>query len=109
MNASQILGMLAFDAESNVTDDQLVKLRSALNPVHKKQQDLLRAVRSGDRDFQDVREDMMALRGELLDAVSSVLSSVQVDRLKEQIQRQSNRGGRGGDGGGRGGRGGGNR
>jgi len=107
VNAQQILGMLAFDAESNVTDDQLVKLRNALNPVHQKQQDLLRDVRSGERDFQDVREDMMALRGELLEAVSTVLSSAQVDRLKEQIQRQSNRGGRGGQGGGRGGRGGG--
>ncbi len=98
VNAQQILGMLAFDAESNVTDDQLVKLRKALMPVHQKQQDLMRSVRSGESDFQDVREDMMALRGSLLEAVSSILSTTQVDRLKSQMQR--NRDGRGGRGGG---------
>jgi len=96
VNAQQILGMLAFDAESNLTDDQLVKVRKALMPVHQKSQDLMRSVRSGERDFQDVREDMMALRGELLTAVSSVLTTAQVDRLKEQMQRQANRGGGGG-------------
>lgn len=105
VNAQQILGMLAFDAESNLTDQQLVGLRNALKPVHQKQNDLMRSVRSGERDFQDVREDMMALRGELLEAVSSVLSPAQVDRLKEQMQRQAQRGGRGQ--GGRGQRGGG--
>jgi len=94
VNASQILGMLAFDEDSNVTDDQLVKLRNALKPVHQKQNDLLRSVRSGERDFQDVREDMMSLRTELLSAVSSVLSEPQVERLKEQMQRQAQRGGR---------------
>ena len=108
INAQQILGILAFDAESNVTDEQLVQLRNTLRPVHQKQQDLMRSVRSGERDFQDVREDLMALRGDFLDAVSSVLTTAQVDRLKEQMQRQANRGGgrggwgqRGGGGGGR--------
>ena len=109
VNASQILGMLAFDAESNITDDQLVKLRAALKPVHQKQTDLLRSVRSGERDFQDVREDMISLRGELIEAVSAVLRAAQVERLKTQMQRQAQRGGgqrgqrgqRGGGGGGR--------
>ncbi|HAA76153.1 TPA: hypothetical protein DCE37_13640 [Candidatus Latescibacteria bacterium] len=109
VNASQILGMLAFDAESNITDDQLVKLRAALKPVHQKQTDLLRSVRSGERDFQDVREDMLSLRGELIEAVSAVLRAAQVERLKTQMQRQAQRGGgqrgqrgqRGGGGGGR--------
>jgi hypothetical protein len=99
VNAGQILGMLAFDAESNLSDEQLVGLRNALQPVYQKQQDLMRSVRSGDRDFQDVREDMMALRGELLEAVSAVLTTAQVERLKTQMQRQANRGGRGGQGG----------
>ena len=99
VNAGQILGMLAFDAESNLSDEQLVGLRNALQPVHQKQQDLMRSVRSGDRDFQDVREDMMALRGELLEAVSAVLTTAQVERLKTQMQRQATRGGRGGQGG----------
>ena len=94
INASQILGMLAFDQESNITDDQLVKLRNALRPVNQKQNDLMRSVRSGERDFQDVREDMMSLRTELLAAVSSVLSPPQVERLKDQMQRQAQRGGR---------------
>ena len=98
VNASQILGMLAFDEESNVTDDQLVRLRNALKPINQKQNDLMRSVRSGDRDFQDVREDMMALRGELLEAVSSVLNTAQVERLKEQMQRLAQRG-QGGEGG----------
>ncbi len=106
VNASQILGMLAFDTESNLTDDQLVGLRLALKPVHQKQQDLMRSVRSGERDFQDIREDMMGLRGKLLAAVSSVLNEAQVDRLKKHMQRQATRGGRGGAGG-RGNRGGG--
>ena len=109
VNASQILGMLAFDAESNITDDQLVKLRAALKPVHQKQTDLLRSIRSGERDFQDVREDMLSLRGELIEAVSAVLRAAQVERLKPQMQRQAQRGGgqrgqrgqRGGGGGGR--------
>lgn len=100
MGAPQILGMLAFDAESNVTDDQLVKLRGALMPVHQKQQDLMRSVRSGERDFQDVREDMMALRNAYLEAVSTVLSPAQVERLKSQMQRQGQRGQRGQRGGG---------
>ena len=98
VNAAQILGMLAFDAESNVTDDQLVKLRQALMPLHQKQQDLLRSVRSGERDFQDVREDMLGLRSELLTAVSSVLSADQVDRLRDQMQRQGQRRGQRGGG-----------
>ena len=105
VNASQIIGTLAFDVESNLSDDQLVKLRNVLKPLHQKQQDLLRSVRRGDRDFGDVREEMTSLRGELLEAVSSVLTTVQVDRLKTQMQRQANRGG----GGSRGGRGGGGR
>ena len=105
VNASQIIGMLAFDVESNLLDDQLVKLRKVLKPVHQKQQDLLRSVRSGDRDFGDVREEMMSLRGELLEAVSSVLTTAQVDWLKKQMRRQANRGG----GGSRGDRGGGRR
>ena len=103
VNAGQILGMLAFDAESNLSDEQLVGLRNALQPVHQKQQDLMRSIRSGDRDFQDVREDMMALRGEFLKAVSAVLTKAQVERLITQMQRQANRGGRGGQGGRRGG------
>ena len=103
VNAGQILGMLAFDAESNLSDEQLVGLRNALQPVHQKQQDLMRSIRSGDRDFQDVREDMMALRGEFLEAVSAVLTKAQVERLITQMQRQANRGGRGGQGGRRGG------
>ena len=100
VTAQQILGMLAFDAEYHVTDDQLVKLRNALMPVNRKQQDLMKSVRSGDRDFQDIREDMMALRGELLGAVSNVLSTKQVDRLKTQMQRQTSRRGRTGGRGG---------
>ena len=99
VNPGQILGMLAFDAESNLSDEQLVGLRNALQPVYQKQQDLMRSVRSGDRDFQSVREDMMALRGELLEAVSAVLTTAQVERLKTQMQRQATRGGRGGQGG----------
>ena len=107
VNASQIIGMLAFDTESNLSDDQFVKLRNVLKPVHQKQQDLLRSIRSGDRDFEDVREEMTSLPGELLEAVSSVLTTAQVDRLKTQMQRQANRGGGGSRGGRRGGGGGG--
>lgn len=104
VNAALILGTLAFDTESNVTDAQLIQVRNALKPLHQKQQDLLRSVRSGERDFQEVREDMTALRGELLEALSSVLSAQQVDRVKEVMQRQGNRGQRGRRGGGGGGR-----
>lgn len=97
VSPSQILGILAFDEQAAVTNDQLVKLREALKPVNVKQNELMATVRSGERDFQDVREEMMALRGEVLTAVSAVLSESQVKILKERMQRQG-RGGRGGGG-----------
>lgn len=97
VSPSQILGILAFDQQAAVTDEQLVKLREVLMPVNTKQRELMASVRSGERDFQDVREDMMALRAEVLKAVSGVLSESQVEILKQRMQRQ----GRGGRGGGR--------
>jgi hypothetical protein len=99
VNPGQILGMLAFDTETNLTDEQLVNLRQVLIPIQKKQQDLMRGIRSGEHDFQDARADMMALRGDLLNAVSTVLNQAQVERLKQQMKRAQDRGGRGGRGG----------
>lgn len=97
VSPSQILGILAFDQQAAVTNEQLVKLREVLMPVNTKQRELMASVRSGERDFQDVREDMMGLRAEVLKAVSGVLSESQVKILKQRMQRQG-RGGRGGGG-----------
>ena len=102
VSAEQVLGILAFDEKAGVTDKQLVKLRTALTGVYEKRQKLMNSIRSGERDFQDVREEMMGLRVEILQVVSSVLSEKQVEALKERMQRQQRgRGGRGGEGRGR--------
>ncbi len=93
----QILGIMAFDERAAVTNEQLLKLRDALKPILVKQRELMASVRSGERDYQDVREEMMTLREEVLEAVSSVLSEGQVEILKQRMQRQG-RGGRGGRG-----------
>ena len=95
VSPEQILGIAAFDAKAAVTDQQLIRLRNALKPIRKRQQELMASVRSGERDFGDVRDDMMALRGEAIGAVSSVLSEAQVEAIKQRMQRQG-RGGRGG-------------
>lgn len=107
MSPEQILGLLAFEEKFNVTDEQLIKLRSSLKEVYGKQQEMVQAMRSGEADFSEMREKMMAMRGEMLAKTSAVLDDKQIEALKKHMQEMQSRRGRGGRGGQRGGPGGG--
>ena len=102
----QLLGFLAFDEKIALTDDQLLKLRVALKETHKKHQEMMEEMMSGEVDFQEMRPKMMELTKETMETASSVLDEEQVERLKEHMQEMQSR--RGPGGGGRPPRGGGN-
>jgi len=106
----QILGLLAFDDKFEVTDEQLIALRSSLKEIYVKQQEERAEMSSGGGgDWQAMREKMresqIAMRSEVMSKLSEVLSEDQVEMLKTHRQEQEER--RGQLGGGRGGRGGG--
>ena len=104
----QILGFLAFDEKVGVTDDQLLELRKVLKEIYVKQQEMMQEIqqqmRDSDGDFQQVREKMMALRGEMgqmneemQQKISGVLNAKQVEQFKKHMEklqsdRQSRRG-----------------
>lgn len=94
ITATMVLGALAMEEKLAVTDAQLLELRKALKPVYGKEQEIMAQMRAGERE--DAREKMMALRGELMEAISTVLSEEQIDGLKKHIQSQQRSGGRGG-------------
>lgn len=104
----QVLGFLAFNAEVELTNDQLLKVRDALKGLYAKRSELAKEMREGDR--QAVMEKMGGLRTEMTQNLSSVLKPAQVEKLKEFMQRIQRRrqggrrpgggqGRRGGDGG----------
>ncbi|MFH1567035.1 MAG: hypothetical protein ABIL09_03480 [Gemmatimonadota bacterium] len=102
MNAEQTLGYLALDPGIGLTDPQLINLRNALREPYKKQMEARTAMRSGDADFQAMREQMMATRAELTAAVAGVLTPEQNQKFTtamEQMQqaRGQGRGGRPGN------------
>ncbi|NKB72086.1 MAG: hypothetical protein GKR89_33835 [Candidatus Latescibacteria bacterium] len=112
----QLIGMLAFDEKFAVSDSQLVELRKVLKEPYMKQRKMQEEMRTAladggaeEMDWEAVRENMMALRTELMQSVASVLDDGQIETLKKHIQEQQERrgqGGRGGPGGGGGGGGG---
>ena len=99
-SAEQLLGTLAFDEKIDVTDDQLLKLRSALKMIYGKQQDMAKKLRGGSREgmrdrMMAMRTEMMALRTEMMETVETVLNEKQLKQLKEKIKKtHSRRGGR---------------
>jgi hypothetical protein len=110
VSPGQILGLMAFEDKFEVTDEQLIALRSSLKESYVKEQEMLAEMLGGgggDRQAmrEKMRESQMAMRSEVMDKVSEVLSEDQVEVLKTHMQEQQER--RGQFGGGRGGRGGG--
>ena len=98
MNAEQTLGYLALSDEIGLTDPQLISLRNALRAPYKKQMEARQAMRSGNADFQAVREQMLATRTELTAAIAGVLTPEQnqeFTKAMEQMQQGRGPGGQG--------------
>ena len=95
MMPAQLLGFVAFDEETARYDDQLVKLRTALKETHKKQQDMMEEMFSGEVDFQEVRQQMrqrmMELSKETREKAAGVLDEEQVERLKAHMDEMQSR------------------
>ncbi len=116
MSPDQIFGLLAFEEKFNVTDEQVLALRTSLKPLYAKRQQAMAKMFSGEVDFRSMRETMremqMEIQTKIMGVLTEVLEKEQVEALKahmqEQQERRRNFGGRGGPRGGpRGGGGGG--
>lgn len=103
MSPDQLLGLLALDEKFALTDEQLTQLRAKLKGSYAKQRDMMEEMFSGDGDFESMRENMAALREEVMQATSEVLDEDQGARLEAHMEEMRSRVGR--FGGGRGGRG----
>ncbi len=92
----QTLGFLAFDKKIGLADDQLLKVRNELKTVHKKRAELMEGMQGGEGDREAMMEQVRALRGEMLDKLTSLLTAEQNKTLDEYMERMRNFGGRGG-------------
>ena len=108
----QVFGLLAFDEKFKVNDKQLIALREVLKPLFVEQRQMMAEMfssgRGGETDFRAMREKMREqqakMREQIMAALSTALSSEQVEALKAHMQQgQRQRGGPRGGGGGPGG------
>lgn len=110
LSPEQVLGMLAFDDEYAVTDEQLVKLRAGLKATYVKQQNMMADMASGG-DWQamreTMRENMENMREEVMATLGQVLNEEQLTKFNQQMEEAQARRGQWGGGGQRGGGGGG--
>ena len=101
----QTIGYLAFDEKISLKDDQLLKIRKGLLPLHGKRTKLAGSLRDGDRE--QVMQDVRGLNREMREGILAVLDPRQTELIKAYWQRQHEMMERFRGGGGRRGRGGG--
>ena len=94
----QTLGFLAFHEKIGLTDDQLLEVRNELKTVHKKRAELMEGMQGGEGGRQAMMEQVRALRGEMVDKLTSLLNAEQNKALDEYMERMRSFGGRGGGG-----------
>ena len=108
----QVMGYLAFDDKIALKDDQLIKIRQALEEVNGKRDGLRQELQGQGGDMQAARQKVMMLAREMNLAVAGALDAKQTEEFKGYMKRMQERaqrggGGRGGQGGRRRGQGGG--
>ena len=74
--------------------EQLLGLRSSLRDVYQDQLEMRQDMRSGDVDFQQMREEMTALRAELMTRINGVLDEDQQKKLQARLEEMQTQGGR---------------
>ena len=111
----QVFGLLAFEEKFKVNDKQLIALREVLKPLFVEQRQMMAEMfssgsRGGETDFRALREKMREqqskMREKMMAALTTALSTEQVEALKGHLQQQGQRqrgGPRGGGGSGGGG------
>lgn len=104
MNLEHALAFLAFDDSVDLTDDQLIVLRTGLKDLYAEQQEMVADMRENrdSMDFEAMREQMAAIEEDLKEALGKVLTKDQSAVLDKHMQElQSARAGWGGSRGGR--------
>lgn len=101
LSVEQVLGMLAFDDQYAVTDEQLIQMRAGFKKIYAKRQDLMDDMNSGgDRRAmrEAIREHMQSARTEVMATLEDVLNKDQLDAFNRQIQEAPSRRGQRGIG-----------